>query len=54
MDFSDLEYLTKCEQCGCVFDYVLAIRDKKDGETHQTSVCPACKHEYQLPNKNNF
>ena len=38
------DYLTICQQCGCVFDYSYAF-DPATG----LSVCPACKHEYELP-----
>ena len=46
MDFSDLEYLIKCQECGCVFDYVIAMNFDS---TPKITICPACKHEYELP-----
>jgi len=52
METCDLEYFTICQSCGCVFDFVIAIRDKKENETNQVSVCPCCKYEYDLPKKN--
>ena len=43
----DLKNTTKCQKCGCVFDYFLA---KNFNNTKQTSTaeCPACKYEYEL------
>jgi hypothetical protein len=39
MEFADLEYLTICEQCGCVFDFTWAQSD----EDPKICYCPACK-----------
>lgn len=40
------EYLTICQECGCVFDYFYAYKaiDKEKGYAD----CPACKHTYEL------
>jgi hypothetical protein len=50
MNIKDLEYLTICQECGCVFEYVIAIEDYR--KRPQISICPACKHEYEIPNEN--
>ena len=44
MEFEDLQFVTKCLECGCLFDYEIAIKDHKDNP--KISVCPACKWEY--------
>ena len=49
-DYS-LDKLTVCEECGCVFDYQYAMKYRESQNQPYISVCPACKHEYELPNK---
>jgi predicted Zn-ribbon and HTH transcriptional regulator len=49
MDISDLESLVTCQECGNVFDKYMSIIDKPG-----IAVCPACKHEYELPKKINI
>lgn len=46
MNFEDLQYLEKCQQCGCVFDILMAMIDDKNTK------CPACGQEYELPRSN--
>jgi len=49
MEIMDLEYITVCQECGCVFDFTLAIKFEVKRNGNQITVCPACKHEYELP-----
>ena len=52
MDNLNLEYLTVCQVCGCVFDWHTAIKYQGiKKQEHQETVCPACKTVYQLPSK---
>ena len=47
MEKEDLEFLTICSVCGCVFDFTCSQKYQEP----KTCVCPACKHEYEIPAK---
>lgn len=42
----EISHLDVCQYCGCVFDFTTAM--KSVGEL-KIATCPACKHEYELP-----
>lgn len=46
----DFDTLSVCQRCGCVFDFIYAIKWDDD---NRISVCPACKHEHELPKISN-
>jgi hypothetical protein len=46
------DYLTICQECGCVFDYSWA-KSKSLGSS-AVCFCPSCKHEYELPRKQEY
>ena len=55
MEYIDLNNLTVCQQCGCVFDiFESANNYSRNGDILKYTICPACKHEYEMPTKNNF
>jgi hypothetical protein len=56
----NIEDIEACQECGCLFHIRLATRNlapfkdnftKIEEEAKKVAICPACKHEYELPNK---
>ena len=50
MDVSDLENLIICDNCGCVFDMFKSADSYKENKAVlKITICPACKHDYEIP-----
>lgn len=51
----NLDYITTCVKCGCIFDYrIKATKEEPeciDDIPYWYSSCPCCKEEYVLPKK---
>jgi hypothetical protein len=45
----NLEYIEACQECGCLFHIRLATRNNGLKKDLKVAICPACKHEYELP-----
>ena len=48
----NINNLDECLVCGCVFNVKLATKFKRVRNSIFVVVCPACRHEFELPQMN--